>query len=499
VAAALAIGGLLKPYPSGTPYTERRVRALMNRLVALSGRADMQVLLADGVEAFIGFQSELATLQADIQRDIGTLKKGIRKVKEGLPALKTLRELRWYARCLGDALAWQVLLFDRKAIGALNSGRKPPVSSRSDSSDDAVFVMGGHLLANQYGVPIVHDITNWLRHGDMTFLRFHEERALGWFFRTVEVKSSVTSFTQNDDGTASAQMLVDLYSSEPLELPEERQPKRRKARNETPDESGAGLARRKEDRRIRDQFKRLDKMVDRRDLEFDAVTIVDGIPNVVLSVDHRQVHHWPDLRHAIRTARSAGYAFFDLDGFIGYAVIYDNYRANPEFFKQSTVREDVQERLICDENGVRNRLTVQQIPMREVHDMVGAPVMRFFNYDIPKRAKADLIHGRLLIISMVNTGRLDMALADRGFAIEPEDSNLAQRHYPYTVDLEWSTGETVCLAIPDTAVQHHVQTAIHEFSGLDYVVDHVAAIRRVPEIISREDWLRGVEAGPISP
>jgi hypothetical protein len=118
----------LKPYFAGTPYTERHVRAVMNRLVRLSDRADMQVLLAEGVDAYIGFQSELAALQADIQRDIGTLKKGVRKAKEALPALSKLRELLWYARCLGDALAWQVLLFDRKTIGALNSGPKPPIS-----------------------------------------------------------------------------------------------------------------------------------------------------------------------------------------------------------------------------------------------------------------------------------------------------------------------------------------------------------------------------------
>jgi hypothetical protein len=48
-------------------------------------------------------------------------------------------------------------------------------------------------------------------------------------------------------------------------------------------------------------------------------------------------------------------------------------------------------------------------------------------------------------------------------------------------------------------VQHHMHTAIHEFSGLDYVVDHVAAVRRVPEIISREEWLSGVEPGAGSP
>jgi hypothetical protein len=40
-----------------------------------------------------------------------------------------------------------------------------------------------------------------------------------------------------------------------------------------------------------------------------------------------------------------------------------------------------------------------------------------------------------------------------------------------------------------------VKTAMHEFSGLDYVVDHVTAIRRVPESIRRTDWLASVEPG----
>jgi hypothetical protein len=47
-----------------------------------------------------------------------------------------------------------------------------------------------------------------------------------------------------------------------------------------------------------------------------------------------------------------------------------------------------------------------------------------------------------MIISIVNTGRLDKALAERGLTIEPEDGDLARRGYPYTVDLVWPTGET---------------------------------------------------------
>lgn len=87
-------------------------------------------------------------------------------------------------------------------------------------------------------------------------------------------------------------------------------------------------------------------------------------------------------------------------------------------------------------------------------------------------------------------GRLDNALADRGITIEPDQSELVRRGYPYTVDLTWATGETECLGIPYASVQHHVNTAIHEFSGLDYVVDYVTAIRRLPESISRDDFIQ---------
>jgi hypothetical protein len=49
------------------------------------------------------------------------------------------------------------------------------------------------------------------------------------------------------------------------------------------------------------------------------------------------------------------------------------------------------------------------------------------------------------------------------------------------------------MAIPYTSVQHHVKTAMHELSGLDYVVDQVTAVRRVPESISPAEWLANVE------
>jgi hypothetical protein len=385
------------------------------------------------------------------------------------------------------------LLFDRKTIAALNSGEKPPVA-QPGHSDAAVFAMAAHLLGSHYGIPIVHDITNWLRVGDITFLRWVSDESNEWFFRTVEVKSSLANSVTDADGSVSATVMVDLYSNEPLALPEVD----RKASPET-----GGLTSRlpntaerptREDRRIRGQFVRLDNMVLRRDLATDAVTIVEGMANVVLMVDHSPTHRWADLRRAIRDARRHGYSFFDIDGFIGYGLAYNESGVSVDDLLKPQIRNDVRDRLLGGGAAMRGQgsLIVQQIPLLERHDAQGAPVMRFFNYSIPKRAKADLIRNRLLITAVVNMGRLTPALVERGLGVEPADSDLAGRGYPYTANLVWPDGQTDCLGIPTTAVSGHVKVAVNEFLGLAYVADHVASVTQLPDVISREEWLNAL-------
>jgi hypothetical protein len=86
----------VKPYSAGGPYTAIRIHRIQRRIERLASRARMTDLLAEGLDAFIGFQDDLARLQAEIQRDIGALKKTVRKDKQALPPLEYLRVLRWY-------------------------------------------------------------------------------------------------------------------------------------------------------------------------------------------------------------------------------------------------------------------------------------------------------------------------------------------------------------------------------------------------------------------
>jgi hypothetical protein len=79
--------------------------------------------------------------------------------------------------------------------------------------------------------------------------------------------------------------------------------------------------------------------------------------------------------------------------------------------------------------------------------------------------------------------------ARHGIDVEAADSDLTDRGYPYTANLVWPDGQTECLGIPTTAVSGHVKVAVNEFLGLDYVADHVASVTKLPDVISREEWL----------
>ncbi len=72
------------------------------------------------------------------------------------------------ARCIGDAVAWLVLGHNRRYIvlHAENAphGNVPPRESV------VAMVETAKGLSSRYGYPILHDLTNWLRIGDLTFV-----------------------------------------------------------------------------------------------------------------------------------------------------------------------------------------------------------------------------------------------------------------------------------------------------------------------------------------
>ena len=179
----------------------REIQAFVRRIVRLAPRVTQRRFLDQGPQGFLDLQSEIATLQRDIQKAINAAKKDVRADKSRLRELHDLRSARWYSKRLGDALPWMVYFFDRKAIFALASNSRTPSSATGDDDDSrGVLLTAQNLLDRKWGLPIMHDITDCLRIGDISLLsvgKTVEDRHI----RTIEVKTSRTALEPQSDGS----------------------------------------------------------------------------------------------------------------------------------------------------------------------------------------------------------------------------------------------------------------------------------------------------------
>lgn len=111
-------------------------------------------------------QLRLLRLQRDIQAAIARRKAGPKRgEKEDLDAL---RDAMWHARRFGDAYAWVLFKGERTWIDPLAENERVPVPPESHSAQ-AVTAVAVELTSKGYGFPLLHDITEGLRVGDVTF------------------------------------------------------------------------------------------------------------------------------------------------------------------------------------------------------------------------------------------------------------------------------------------------------------------------------------------
>lgn len=66
--------------------------------------------------------------------------------------------------------------------------------------------------------------------------------------------------------------------------------------------------------------------------------------------------------------------------------------------------------------------------------------------------------------------------------------------YPYSVEVSWPTGDRFRVGIPSSRVSRDVERALYEFSGLGDVIQKVASVKLLPELISYEEWDASLKA-----
>lgn len=457
-----------------SPEVKQQTRFL-RRLEQLASKVGSNRFLKEGIEEFLDYQEAIAKLQLDIQVAIVNYKKRSRADKKLIPHLEQLRRLRWHSRRLGDAVAWSVLLYNRQTIYALSLNSRVPISTVvDDDGSRGVLMMARSLTSREWGLPIVHDITDVLRIGDITFaspVRNPKDAV----FRTIEVKTRWMGIVEEEDGSSTLSLSVQISSTEPFP---DTPPHILEATGQNGIEPGPPpeAKPRREDRRLRKQLDRMDLAKSHRDTPFDTVTELDGQPHITMSIDTDQYSRWGDLRRAIRKARADGHSYFSIDGFVGYALFYNASGVTPEDTEQGNLPGDIGASLMDDGLESRNSITLVSIPAEE-DDRHLPHLLPFFLYKIPQRAINDILRGRLVIMAVMNSARIEKLLTTEGYEVIPSTPPADTRLFTFRTKMTWPTGEALQLEAP--APWQDMQIAAHEFLSAASVIGKARALREL--------------------
>jgi hypothetical protein len=442
---------------------DKETRAYLRRIERLA-----KILLGgkyDGAAALWDFQIQLLKLQRDIQQSIGVEKDRIRRSTEKSTKLRDLQYVRWSARRLGDAFAWLSLGVDSKAIHPLGENDPVPIG-KEDHGSRGLIGISSYLAGEGWGFPVIHDVTDCLRIGDVTFVRPENgKRAL----RTVEMKTRYLGKAEDSEGSSHYEVSVTFLSSEnkprmdfSAELND--------AATEV--KLGDGLeilpeSSKRDDRRISRQTKRMAKALSRQEAEDGAVHTIDGQKVLTAIVDSSPASHWKTLRRVIRNARLNGYASECVDKAFLYVAYYDSSGIEVESIQNPQFLEDLTSSGFASSKvDSRNSLEIASIPTVESRNP--QQYLPYFLYSIPKKAIFDLLHGRLIIIVLTNAGHIADTLESHGFGVNiPKDKGAPI--YSMQISSE-VTHEEVDYRFETNALGRHVTECIYEFKGIDYLL-----------------------------
>ena len=458
--------------------SHRKSVRIARRLEGFARRATREILFEGGLEGILGFQEDIFKLQIEIQQAINEAKRLRMKDAETLSLLEELRRLRWFSRRLGDALAWNLLLHNRQIIQSLYQESSVPVVSAWSDGHRGAFEFAKSATGPAWGVPIIHDITNVLRIGDVTFMNPNLNPSDS-IFRTVELKTTRVSEETTPEGETVLGLNVTVVSNEPI--PMLRAPDR-EAGDRKVDIAPTNPARR-EDRRLARQMKRLDAAMASKYAKLNEFTKIGDNQIFTIQVEDEQESHWKELRRAIRQARRDGYSYFEIDEFVGYSLIYSARGVTVEDISATPLAEHVTG-LMHDEIGDRNSITLTTIPERE-DDQYGHSVLPFYLWEVPQRAIKDLLRGRLMIAATYNSGWIEKLLEEAGATINTHNRpGKDSRGFEVVLPLSWdnASGE-----YHSGTPSEEMYISVHEFRGARAVVQRVLAAGTVATHVTAEE------------
>ena len=361
------------------------------------------------------WQLSLLDLQRAIQAGITKLKIG-RRTAEQQALYERLKDARWQARRLGDAFAWVVLGFHKPILHSLAESEHVPVSV-DDHGSTGMTAIAMHLANEGWGFPVIHDVTECLRIGDITFVDVTTEPRT---FRTVEVKTRVMNKRPGGDGKTmyTYQVLVTHPADPDKSVPHIEATLPPSALTMKP--TGTQPDAPRWTTRAQRQMRRMTRAVAKQHVVPGTITQIPGDDDPLLTaqLETPTSTHWKELRRVIRNARRNGYASEVIDGAMIYLAFYREEGVSQDSVRDSRLVEDLLRSGILDRINEKfpNSLVMHEVPPQ--NDRGGLRYfLPHFLYAIPYRAISALLHRRLAIVVLSNPARFADALEAVGLEV----------------------------------------------------------------------------------
>jgi hypothetical protein len=448
----------------------RRLEALARQLKSGAWRSG---------EDIWAWQLSLLDLQRAIQAEITTLKIG-RRTAEQQTRLDGLKDARWQARRLGDAFAWVVLGVDMPVLHSLAENERVPVSV-DDHGSTGMTAIAMHLANEGWGFPVIHDVTDCLRIGDITFVDMTTKPRT---FRTVEVKTRITGERPAGDGKAVYTYQVHvIHPADPDKSvphvgatlpPEELSVKPTGTEPHAPRWTP----------RAERQMRRMERALAKQHAVPGTITHIPGDddPLLTMQLETKIDTHWRELRRLIRSARRNGYASEVIDGAMLYLAFYREEGLSQESVRDSRVAEDLKRSGILDRinDSFPNSLVIHEVPPQ--NDRGGLRyLLPHFLYEVPHRAITDLLHRRLAIVVLSNPARFADALEGVGLEVSNRSGipNLEPGSIVVTHRFRDGSGREWQAELHN--LHWHIFELIYEFKSVQHLVATALRMRDVAQ------------------
>jgi hypothetical protein len=441
------------------PIDEDRPPADPVRLLARVERLAMRLLRANwkGASDLWKFQLDLLALQQDAQAAI-TQAKTQSKTTDRQRRLEELREARWQARRLGDAFAWLLLGLEQRNIHPLGDNHRTSVS-QDDHGTRGLLAIAQHLANQGWGFPVLHDVTDCLRIGDITFV----DPAGGEHdLQTVEIKTRLKDQRPAPDGKTQLDYQVTVVSP----LPGHPSPTIPTS-EPTPDDHRRN--------RLDRQLQRMTKALTTRLAPDNTVTHPDGKPTISTTVSTAAPSHWDTVRRVIRKARRTGAAHAVAEDAFLYMAWYHRDGITAEALAAHALPDDLHTSRLFRPRNHPNALVIYTIPPPQ--SAAAHRFLPYYLYPLPKTSIADLLHGRLAIAVLINPAAIAEAFETAGFQVVNPTGKLDLRPGSLTLTTTATTRDNRPYRLDLHNIEWHMAEAIYEFKSVQYLVDIATHMR----------------------